>query len=138
MCQVLKQVRPQDFGIDFDGDGLGGESDVFPGSKDCFADGIEANLGLTLTAVTSDGFDSYTGSVNADITPGQAAGYPLAVLRSRRSANSCFAVVDVADGQMLHVNLGVTNEGRQPVTPQDTLCQTVPKIAEAAMAVLVG
>src|SRR5512138_1795628 len=39
MCQLLVKIRPQDFGIDFHGSGLGTDSLVFPGSKECFADG---------------------------------------------------------------------------------------------------
>lgn len=132
-CQLLRDVRPADFGIDMATQGTGGVSSVFPGSKDCFASGIKANMGLGLTAVVNEGFDSYTGSVRAEVVSGEVAGFPFALVRPQRP-QSCFGVVDVNDGQMLYLSLG-TGSG-EPPTPQDKMCQLVPKIAEVAMKVL--
>jgi hypothetical protein len=73
--------------------------------------------------------------VNADVTEAEVDGFHLYVLKPR-VADSCFGAVDVADGQMLYVNYGLSAPGSEPVTPQTTLCERVPQIAAAALAKL--
>lgn len=134
-CKLLRDVRPTDFGIDMATDGTGGNSSVFPGSKDCSASGVRSNMGLGLTAVVTEGFDSYTGSINPDkaaVTNGEVGGFRFAQVRPTRP-ESCFGVVDVNDGQMLYLVIGSYSD---PPASQDTMCGLVPRITEVAMKVL--
>ncbi|HWM06293.1 MAG TPA: DUF3558 family protein [Actinophytocola sp.] len=135
ICQVVGKLPLREYGLDGDRPPIGGTSVVFPGAKDCFAGGIQNNLSLTLIAVTSEGAGSYVDSANAGKTASTVAGFPLTVLEPANPAN-CFGVVDVADGQLLHVAYGLGSPGQQPVTGQDKLCSTVPVIAEAAITAI--
>lgn len=133
-CTVYRSVRPSEFGID--GEMRGGTSSVFPGSKDCFATGLKANIDFGLTAVVSEGFDSYAASINPDkatVTEGEVAGFRMALIKPKRPA-SCFVAVDVNDGQMLYLVVG-TGVG-EPPTPQEKMCGLLPGIAESAMKAL--
>jgi hypothetical protein len=134
-CALLRDMRPADFGIDMKDAGIGGESSIFPGSKDCFTFGHEAHTGLGLTAAVNQGFDSYVGAVRATIARSDLAGYRFAQVRPA-NPESCFAVVDVNDGQLLY--LSTISGAIDPVTPQDTLCGLLPTAAGAALRVLAG
>lgn len=135
ICQVVGTLPLRDYGLDGDRPPVGGNSSLFPGSKDCFAGGIQNNLSLTLVAVTTEGADSFVDSANAEAAASSAAGFPLTVLKPRNPAN-CFGVVDVADGQFLYLAYGLGSPGQQPATPQTTLCSAVPTIATAAIGAI--
>jgi hypothetical protein len=134
VCAVVGALPRTTFGLD-ERPPTGGESTAFPGSRDCFANGIRANLGLTLVAVTDEGAAEYADSANAEVTATEVDGFTLHVL-TPPVPDSCFGALDVADGQMLYVNYGLSAPGSQPVTPQSTLCERVPEIAAAALALL--
>jgi hypothetical protein len=135
VCELVAALPRATFGLDQDRPPTGGGSTLFPGSKDCFANGVRANLGLTLTAVVDEGAAEYADGANAEVSETEVGGYPLYVLKPA-VPDSCFGLLDVADGQMLHINYGLSAPGGEPVTPQDTLCTRVPQIAEAALAEL--
>jgi hypothetical protein len=135
ICQVLAGMPVKQFGLDGDRPPTGGDSSIFPGAKDCFAGGIQANLGLSLVAVADQGAAEFLDGTRAEVTDTEAAGYPLHVLKPA-DPNSCFGVLDVADGQLLYLSYGLNMLGEDPVTPQVQLCQTVPAIAAAALAQL--
>jgi hypothetical protein len=136
-CHVVT-VMPRDrFGLDNDRAPLGGESDVFPDSRDCFNNGITNNLALTLSAVVGQGAAEYAEGAAAEVTQTAVQGFPLYVL-TPRSPDSCFGALDVNDGQMLFINYGLATPGGQPATPQATLCERVPQIAEVVLVILVG
>ena len=135
VCELVASLPLATFGLDQDRPPTGGDSTFFPGSKDCFANGIEANLGLTLTAVVDQGAKEYAESAGADTTETEVDGFPLYVVKAP-APDSCFGLLDVADGQMLYINYGLSAPGGEPVTPQDTLCTRVPQIAKAALAEL--
>ncbi|MGQ0840380.1 DUF3558 family protein [Actinokineospora sp.] len=136
-CQVARDLRPADFGIARAGDGYGDDSIPFPGSRTCTMTSVDANLILGVDAVVTKGFDAHVGATNGQVARVPVAGYPGAVIRPVRPT-SCFAAVDVKDGQMLLVQLTIAQPDRQPPHPQDELCATVPRIAEAAMKVVIG
>jgi len=137
VCKVLSALPLATYGLDTDRPPLGGESDVFPGSKDCFANGLQSRLGLTLVAVVDQGAPEYADGANAQVKVDRTDvdGFALYVL-TPPDPNSCFGVLDVNDGQMLDINYGIVSSGSQPATPQATLCQRVPEIAKAALAQL--
>lgn len=134
VCGLVSSLPLTTFGLD-QRPPTGGESTSFPGSRDCFANGIEANLGLTLVAVVDEGAADYAGGANAQVSETEVDGFTLYVLKPP-VPDSCFGALDVADGQMLHVNYGLSAPGTEPVTPQETLCERVPQIAAAALAQL--
>ncbi|MBB4906496.1 DUF3558 family protein [Actinophytocola algeriensis] len=134
VCGLVAALPLTTFGLD-QRPPTGGESTSFPGSRDCFANGIAANLGLTLVAVVDEGAADYADGANAEVSVTEVDGFPLHVLKPP-VPDSCFGALDVADGQMLYVNYGLSAPGEQPVTPQATLCERVPRIAAAALAQL--
>lgn len=134
ICQVLAAVPPAPFGLDGRAP-LPDESSSFPGAKSCFTSGISANLGLLLTAVTDEGVDDYVGSISAEPTETTVKGYRVVVLVPN-NPEDCFGVIDVDDGQLLHINYGPNTPGEPPVTPQATVCERISAIAEAALTSL--
>ncbi len=134
ICGLVTSLPLPTFGLD-QRPPTGGESTSFPGSQDCFANGIQANLGLTLVAVVDQGAAEYVDGANAEVTETEVDGFPLYVLKPP-VPDSCFGALDVADGQMLYVNYGLSAPGTQPMTPQATLCERVPQIAAAAITLL--
>jgi Protein of unknown function (DUF3558) len=134
VCAVVSALPRADLGLDTDRPPLAGDSDLFPGSKDCFANGIQHNLSLLMIAVTSQGAAEFLDGANAEINQTDASGFPLYVLTTQASPDTCFGVLDVNDGQMLYFSYGLAAPGTEPVTPQTTLCQRVPDIARAALS----
>lgn len=135
VCGLVGSLPLATFGLDQGRAPTGGESSSFPGSQDCFANGIAANLGLTLVAVVDQGAAEYIDGANAEVSESDVEGFPLYILKPP-APDSCFGALDVADGQMLYVNYGLSAPGSEPVTPQETLCERVPQIAAAALAKL--
>ena len=137
ICAVFSALPLATYGLDTDRPPLGGDSDVFPGSKDCFANGLQSRLGLTLVAVVNQGAAEYADGANSQVKVDRTDvdGFALYVL-TPPDPNSCFGVLDVNDGQLLDINYGIVSSGSQPATPQATLCQRVPEIAKAALAQL--
>lgn len=136
LCRVLAGMPLRDFKLDGDRPPLAGESSLFPGAKDCFANGRQNNVSLLLVAVTDQGAKEFaefaTVAAKSDVV---AAGYPLTVL-TPQAPPSCLGVLDVNDGQMLYISYSLASPREQPVTPQAQLCRTVPDIAAAAVAAL--
>jgi hypothetical protein len=131
---VLAGLPLANWGLD-PNSGRGGESSLFPGSRDCYSQGN--NIGLTLVAVKDQGVAEYLDGVQANVTETTVGGYRLAVLKPSDPSN-CFGALDVNEHQMLYVNYGVNIPDEQPVTPQATLCQRVPEIATAVLPLLGG
>jgi uncharacterized protein DUF3558 len=136
LCQVVGGLPLATFGLDTNRPPLAGDSATFPGAKDCFANGVAQNLSLLVVAVTDQGVAEYLDGANAEVDQADANGFPLSVLTTPASPDSCFGALDVNDGQMLFINYGLSAPGTQPATPQATLCQRVPDIARAALAKL--
>jgi hypothetical protein len=134
VCQLVGGLPLAAFGLDTDRPPLPGESGTFPGAKQCFANGVEKNLSLLVVAVVDQSVADYVAGANAEVDEFDADGFPLAVLSTPASPDSCFGALDVNDGQMLFINYGLSAPGSEPVTPQTTLCQRIPDIARAALA----
>ena len=135
LCKVVAGLPLAPLGLDTDRPPLGGDSTLFAGSKDCSANGLRTNLSLLMVAVVDQGAAEYADSVTAKVDKTDIVGFPLYVLTPERP-ESCFGVLDVNDGQMLHINYGIVSASSQPLTPQATLCQRIPEIARAALAQL--
>jgi uncharacterized protein DUF3558 len=135
VCKLVASLPRGTFGLDQDRPPTGGDSMNFPGSQDCFANGIEANLGLTITAVVDQGAAEFAEGADAEVSESDVDGYPLYLLKPSMP-HSCFGALDVADGQMIYINYGLSTPGSEPITPQATLCSRVPQIAAAVLAKL--
>lgn len=136
ICQVVAALPRRRFGLDDDRPPVGGPSQLFPGSYDCAASGIDTNASMLAVAVTNRDAPSYVDSANVTAkTAAVAAGYPMTVLTPHKS-DSCMAVVDVHDGQMLYVSYSTLRVGDRPVLPQARLCATVAEIAAAAVPLM--
>ncbi|WP_436492785.1 DUF3558 family protein [Actinokineospora sp. HUAS TT18] len=136
-CQVAAVVKAPELGINPEIDGRASDSDVFPGSKSCTTEGHKANLVVGVEAVVTQGVAEWTNGLDVTVTPLTIEGYPAAVVRPKRPT-SCFAVVDVNDGQMMFFQLTVGAPDRQPVTSLDDLCAKAQKIAETGMKVVLA
>ena len=133
VCTLVGSLPLATFGLDQGRAPVGGPSTAFPGAQDCFANGIAANLGLTLVAVADQGAAEFADGSNAEIAETKVDGFRLYVLKPP-APDSCFGALDVNSGQLLFVNYGLSSPAGQPVTPQETLCGRVPEIAGAALA----
>lgn len=136
LCQMVSALPRANFGLDTDRPPLAGDSSIFPGSKDCFANGVKANLSLLVVAVLDEGAGEFVKSANAEVDQTDASGFPLYVLTNQASPDTCFGVLDVNDGQMLYLSYGLASPGTEPATPQTTLCQRIQDIARAALGQL--
>jgi hypothetical protein len=134
LCQVVGALPRADLGLDTDRPPLAGDSSIFPGAKDCFANGVQANLSLLVVAVLDEGAGEFVETANAEVDRTDANGFPLYVLKNQASPDTCFGALDVNDGQMLYISYGLAAPGAPPDTPQPTLCQRVQDIARAAVA----
>lgn len=133
VCQVVAALPLRDYGLDGDRPPLAGNSGLFPGAKDCFANGVENNLSLLVVAVTDQGVSAFAETATvAARSATVAAGYPLTVL-TPRAPGSCIGLLDVHDGQMLYISYALGSPTERPVTPQARLCRTIPAIAAAAV-----
>jgi hypothetical protein len=133
VCPLLGSLPLTSYGVD-PARTVGGESSIFPGSRDCFANG-GSNLGLTLVAVVDQGATEYLDGARAEVTETDTNGFPVHVIRTTEPS-SCFGAIDVADQQMIFINYGVVAPDQQPVTTQDTLCARVVEIAGATITQL--
>lgn len=137
LCKVLAALPLATYGLDTDRPPVGDDSDLFPGSKDCFANGLDSNLGLLVVGVVDQGAADYADNANSTVKVDRTTvdGFTLYVL-TPPDPKSCFGALDVDDGQMLNINYGMIESDAQPVTPQATLCERIPQIAKAALAQL--
>lgn len=135
VCELVTSLPMATFGLDQDRPPIGEDSMNFPGSKECFANGIDKNLALKITAVVDQGASEFAEFADAEVSESDVDGFPLYLLKPSM-AHSCFGALDVADGQMIYLNYGLSAPGSEPITPQATLCSRVPQIAAAVVAKL--
>jgi len=133
ICGLVGSLPRGDFGLDTDRPPTGGDSSLFPGSKDCFANGIQNNLGLLVVAVVDEGAAEFAESANAEVDQTEAGGFPLYILTPPNPGN-CVGMLDVNDGQMIYFSYAVGSSDSGPSTPQAALCLRIPDIAMAIVA----
>ncbi|SDI62815.1 Protein of unknown function [Actinokineospora alba] len=136
-CDVMNTLKLSDYGMDNQVPGFQKESSIFPGSQGCTAAGITSNLTVGIESVVTQGMKSWVEGANGETKQIKIEGYPAATVAPKRGI-SCYAVVDTKDGQMMFFQLLVSNDSRQPVTPQPELCTRVVKMAEAGMKVVLA
>src|SRR4029079_4977407 len=94
-------------------------------------------IALGVGAVTSVGIERWQqGDLAAEVRTTLAAGFPAVVAIPRRAADYCSVEVDVANGQLLDVQL--SDGGGKPPIPQQELCVRAERAAETLMQFLLA
>jgi hypothetical protein len=135
-CKIINGMPGQDFGWQGTTPDLQ-DSLTFPGMKDCIVDAPKAALTFGVETVTNTGVQDFTAGgsdAKRQITPITVAGFPAFILTTAGIKASCFAGVDVSDGQMLYMQWRYSTPDNIPAPAE--LCAKVTKAAEAAMKVL--
>jgi hypothetical protein len=99
----------------------------------CSFSGFEPRaIAVSFALTTGNGIDALLApdAVKDELTATTIAGFP-AVLARPRIPDFCSIDVDVAEGQLLDVQMA--DGGREPPVPQDELCRDVVGIAERAV-----
>ncbi|GAA2666795.1 DUF3558 domain-containing protein [Actinosynnema sp. NPDC000082] len=96
-------------------------------------EGAKPAAGYVVAFITADGYRSWNGGGNLDVTPISVVGYDgLSMKLKGDRPHSCTVVVDVADEQHLYVNyLPIVDKGTQ-----ELLCQKATTAAEMVLATL--
>ncbi|MHA6627860.1 DUF3558 domain-containing protein [Pseudonocardia sichuanensis] len=137
-CSLLTEEQRAELGLD--GRPVFSQAPVglYPGADVpvCAIRGFEpraVTVGVSL--VTSAGIERFAaGELAAEIRPVTVQGFPAIVATPARFTDFCTAVVDVAPGQLLDVQ--VATGGRQPPIPQPQLCRDAEVVAGEVMASL--
>lgn len=114
--------------------GIPQESKTFK-SRQCF---YGTNIGsFTVTLVVTEGIQAWNrGGRNADVADAEPIeGFPAISVAGKADRRGCYAVVDVADGQYLMSDVGVTPSAESKVPEK---CEYAHQLAESAMKTLVG
>jgi len=94
---------------------------------------VRQPIALAIGAVTTVGIERWQrGDLAAQVTPRSVAGFPAVVAVPTRFVNYCSVEVDVAQAQLLDVQL--SDAGGSPPVPQSELCTR----AEQAAAELIN
>jgi hypothetical protein len=131
-CEFGKKLPLADLGFNVNKPSGPSVSGSFPGNKEClFGSLSEKGPGLILTPVVNKDVDSYLSAILDEVRKIDVSGYPAAIIKPKRSQTACFAVVDVADGQLLSVKVSAAGG---PSVPQEQLCESLLAITAAATA----
>ncbi|WP_199440398.1 DUF3558 domain-containing protein [Umezawaea beigongshangensis] len=128
-CLLVPEAIRTRFGLG--GDGIPGESSVFPGSKTCGFSSHEGDWSIRVGAVPDGTGDFYRET--GEVEEVRVADFPAVVAPDTRVVDTCYLGVDVDDGQLLDL----ISSSRKGV-PMDELCARAKTVAEAAVGVLAG
>lgn len=123
-CSVLSDAQRQQFNLV----GSPGKvpSPTHPGTELCGIRSGDFSYGISVTAITTEGIEMYdTALQSGEATPATIAGFPAVVNRFVGVVPACFVGLDVADGQLVDLQV---DGGKIPL---DELCSRATKIAEA-------
>lgn len=114
------------------------------GSPSCSMLSRAQQAGVLIVTSTSVGLRDYLAGSDTDSARETSIdGFPAAVAEGRTSApergsGECYAVVDVADGQLLLVQFSQIAASPDRRLPLDTLCAKAEEVAKAALTTLQG
>ncbi|MFI9811132.1 DUF3558 domain-containing protein [Saccharothrix variisporea] len=129
-CTLLTDAQRKDIGLDRPP--LAGTSTVFR-SPSCSFNREDRTWGATVTTATTSGIEFYTdGSFDVEMQRLQVAGFPAVLGGAPDQKTSCYAAVDVSDGQVLALQATSIDEK----VPQGRLCELVQQVAAATVATL--
>lgn len=144
-CDAVTQQQTAAWGIDSAprSEPMGGGSRL-AGSPACSLDSDAQQTGVLIVTSSTVGLRDYLEASGAAL-PRQTSidGFPAAVAEGRTSApergsGECYAMVDVADGQLLLVQFSQIAASQEKRLPIETLCAKAEEVAEAALTTLQG
>lgn len=123
-CSVLTDAQKQQFGLVGNPGRL--PSPTHPGATLCGIRAGDFSYGIGVTLITTEGIGMYDDALGSgEATPTQVAGFPAVVNKFTGSLPACFVGVDVADGQLVDLQVDGTK------VQLDELCSRAAKIADA-------
>jgi hypothetical protein len=94
-------------------------------------------VGVGIALVTSTGIERFADpTLRLRTVPAETAGFPALVVYPERFTDFCMIAVDVAPGQLIEVQF--SDIKKSPPIPQDELCRSGLRIAEAGMRYLLA
>ncbi len=145
-CRLVTEQQSAAWGVDRapQPDTAGGGS-VLAGAKSCAYGSSAQQTGFLITTGTTVGLDEYLDATG----PHPAArntevdGFPTVVEEGRtsfpdRGSGECYALVDVADGQLLSVQFSQIAASQDKRLPIESLCAKAEEVAAAALTTLQG
>jgi hypothetical protein len=85
----------------------------------------------SILALVAEGIQRYVDNPKLNASPVVIGGFPAQLATFKDLHDTCFLGIDVADGQMVDLQMG-SSEG----VPEDQLCQKVQAMGEAVMTTL--
>lgn len=120
-CSLLTDAQKQTFGLTTAPQTI--KSTSHKDANLCSISSGDFSYGISVVATANEGIERYT--VRTSATPLQVGGFPALMDKSRAQTDVCFLGVDVADGQLLDLQVDGSN------IPQDELCARIVTIGEA-------
>jgi hypothetical protein len=132
-CKIIGQLPANDFGIQGRNPQLL-KSLSFNNASDCIVVAPDANLTLSVTTVTNVDAEEFASGAHGEVTRVTVAGFPAFTVTLPTYPASCFAGVNVSDGQMLYLQWRYSRSENIPAPTE--LCANAQRAATAAMKVL--
>jgi hypothetical protein len=120
-CTLLTDAQKQTFGLTTTPQSL--KSSSHKDATLCSISSGDFTYGMSVVATANEGIERY--ATDSGATPLQIAGFPALTSRLKGLNDTCFLGVDVADGQLLDLQV----DGSK--IPQDELCKRAVTIGEA-------
>lgn len=132
-CDLLTSDQRSQLG--FDRDPLPDTEVGFDDAPTCSYRNTTAKVGARLSLITTEGMDVWTDdTAQVEATPIAVAGFPGLIIKTPDLDRSCNVEVDVAEGQ--HLDVLYRDDGGQPPTPLDSLCDGAERVAESTVTSL--
>jgi hypothetical protein len=107
------------------------KSTAYPGNDGCGYDSDGFKFDGGVVPVVNQGIEQYGANPDAQITPITVGGFPAKLSKLKGISQSCLLGLDVADGQLIALQMHSSEGG-----PQDQLCQKVQTVGEAVITTL--
>jgi len=130
-CSVLSDAQKQQFALT----GAPGNlpSPTHPGATLCGIRSGDFSYGVGITLITSEGIEMYDDAIQSgEAAPTRIGGFPAVVDKFTGALPACFIGLDVADGQLIDVQV----DGSK--LPMDELCSRATKIADAIIQTIIA
>lgn len=132
-CTLLTEAQLGQVGFKKPTPGKG--TSAYPGAKGCgYESSADPRYLASFYLVPDKGVDGYQARVGKDVTEVKAAGFPAYLNKptSGGQKNVCFLGLDVADGQMVDIQVSAWDTSGT----QDEACKRVVSVGEALIATL--
>jgi hypothetical protein len=128
-CSLLTDVQRQQLGLTRDP--RKSPSSAYPGTTMCGMSPGDFKFSASILALVAEGIQRYVDNPKLNASPVVIGGFPAQLATFKDLHDTCFLGIDVADGQMVDLQMG-SSEG----VPEDQLCQKVQAMGEAVMTTL--